>query len=99
MSLCLYDFENEKGNGFADLPAYIEHLYSSPNCSFNAFGNSIRIPLNFVLKGTIDNKAALIYVMAWCQTGDKPSPEPMLTQFTDGPSSMRKLHNMIHMTP
>ena len=31
----------------------------------------------------IDNKSALAQVMAWCQTGVKPLPEPMLTQFTD----------------
>ena len=30
-----------------------------------------------------DNKAALVQVMAWRRTGDKPLPEPMLTQFTD----------------
>ena len=44
---------------------------------------SIQISLKFVLQGPIDNKAALILVMAWCQTGDKPIPKPMLTQFTD----------------
>ena len=44
---------------------------------------SIRISLKFVPKGPIDNKSALIQVMAWRQTGDKPLPEPMLTQFTD----------------
>ena len=44
---------------------------------------SIQISLKFVPKGTIDNKLALIQVMAWRQTGDKPFPEPMLTQFTD----------------
>ena len=44
---------------------------------------SIRNSLKFVPKGLIDNKQALIQVMAWCLTGDKPLPEPMLTQFTD----------------
>ena len=31
----------------------------------------------------IDNKVALVQVMAWCQTGDKPQPERMITKFTD----------------
>ena len=44
---------------------------------------TIRISLKFVLKGPIHNKAALVQVMAWRWTGDKPLPEPMLTQFTD----------------
>ena len=43
----------------------------------------IWISLKFVSKSPIDNKPALIQVMAWCQIGDKPLPEPMLTQFTD----------------
>ena len=43
----------------------------------------IQISLNFVSKGSVDNKPALIQVMSWCRTGDKPLHEPMLTQFTD----------------
>ena len=41
----------------------------------------VQISLNFVPKGLIDNK--LVQVMAWHQTGDKPLPELMMTQFTD----------------
>ena len=43
---------------------------------------SIGISLQFVPKGSIDNKAALVERMAWRRTGDKPLYEPMLTQFT-----------------
>ena len=43
----------------------------------------IRISLKFVPRGPIDNRPALVQVMAWHQTGDKPLPEPTLTQFTD----------------
>ena len=43
----------------------------------------IRIWLKYVPKDSIDNKSALVKVMVWCQTGNKPSPEPMLSQFTD----------------
>ena len=44
---------------------------------------SIPISLKFVPKGPVGNKSALAQVMAWRQTGDKPLPEPMLTQFTN----------------
>ena len=43
----------------------------------------IHISLKFVPRGSNDNKSALVQVMAWCQTSDKPLPEQMLTQFTD----------------
>ena len=42
-----------------------------------------RISLKFLLKGPIDNKLALVRVMGWHRTGDKPLPEPMITHFTD----------------
>ena len=44
---------------------------------------SIQISLKFVPKVLIDNMSALIQVMAWRRTGDKPLPEAMMTQFTD----------------
>ena len=43
----------------------------------------IQISLKFVPKRPIDNKSALVQVMARRRTGDKPLPEPMMTQFTD----------------
>ena len=43
----------------------------------------IKISLKFVPKGPIDNKPALVQIMAWCQIGDKPLSAPMLNQFTD----------------
>ena len=43
----------------------------------------IQISLKLVLRSPIDNKPALVQVMAWRRTGDKPLPEPMMTQFTD----------------
>ena len=43
----------------------------------------IQISLKFLPRSLIDNKAALVQVMSWCRTGDKPLPEPMITQFTD----------------
>ena len=44
---------------------------------------SIKISLIFVPRSPIDNKPTLVQVMAWCQIGDKPLPEPMIAQFTD----------------
>ena len=43
------------------------------------FGISIQVSVKFVPKGPIDNNAALVQVMAWRRTGDKPLPEPKLT--------------------
>ena len=51
-------------------------------CIFLNRNDRIQILLKFVLKSPID-KPALLQVMAWCRTGDKPLPEPMVTQFTD----------------
>ena len=42
----------------------------------------IQISLQFVPKCAIDNKSALVKVMIWCQTGEKPLTEPMLTQLS-----------------
>ena len=41
------------------------------------------ISLKFDPNGPIDNKSSLVQVMAWQLPGDKPFPEPMLTQFPD----------------
>ena len=78
-------------------------FYSSPpeqngrRLAYNIFVNEnvgifIKISLKFVLKGTIDNKSALVQVMAWRRTGAKPLPGPMPIQFTD--AYMRHLGEM-----
>ena len=43
----------------------------------------IKISLKFVPKGRINNIPVLVQLMAWHLTGDKPSSEPMMTQFND----------------
>ena len=43
----------------------------------------IKISLKFVPKGPINNIPALVQMMAWRRTGDKPLSEPMMTQFND----------------
>ena len=50
----------------------------------------IQISLKLVPRGPIDNKPALVQVMVWRRTGDKPLPEPMMAQFTD-------TYNMIYL--
>ena len=44
---------------------------------------SIAISLKFIPKGPVDYKSALVQVIAWHRTSEKPLPESMLTQFTD----------------
>ena len=55
------------------------------NCIFinKKFCFSIQNSLKFVLRGPIDNRPALVQVMAWHRTLNKSLPEPALTQFTD----------------
>ena len=43
----------------------------------------IQISLKCVPSSPIDNKPALVQVMAWRRTGDKPLPGPMMTEFID----------------
>ena len=43
----------------------------------------IQISMKFVPRSLISNKPALVQVMAWRRTGDKPLSEPLFTQFTD----------------
>ena len=40
---------------------------------------SIQISLKYVHTSRIDNKLALVQLMAWCRRGNKPLPEPMVT--------------------
>ena len=56
--------------------------FSSAISMIESFLILIQISLKVVPEGPIDNKAALFQVMAWCRTGTKPLPEPMLTQLT-----------------
>ena len=43
----------------------------------------MQISLKFVPRSPIENKKALVQVMAWRPTGDKTLSEPMLTRFSD----------------
>ena len=41
------------------------------------------IQISSLFLSPIDNKSALVQVMSWRRTGDKPLPEPVLAEFTD----------------
>ena len=43
----------------------------------------IQISRKFVPKSEIGENPALVQVMAWRRTGEKPLPEQMMTPFTD----------------
>ena len=51
----------------------------------------IQISLYFVLKGTIDKESTWFQVMAWCLTGKKPLPEPMMANFYDPSPGLNEL--------
>ena len=44
---------------------------------------SIEISLNIFPYDSIDNNPALVQIMAWRWTGDKPLSEPMIASFGD----------------
>ena len=54
-------------------------------CIFLNENDRIPIPISLKLipRSPIDNKPALVQVMAWHRLGDKPLPELMMTPFTD----------------
>ena len=42
----------------------------------------IKISLKFIPRGPINNIPALVQIMAWCRSGDKPLSEPMMVSVT-----------------
>ena len=61
---------------------FVDHIFRCI-CVNEKFCILIKISLKFVPKGPIDNKPALVKIMAWRQPGDKQLLEPMLIGFTD----------------
>ena len=51
--------------------------------SMSSYGVTRPQWVKLVPEDPIDSKSALLWVMAWPQTGSKPLPEPMMTQVTD----------------
>ena len=61
----------QNGRHFAD--DTFKHIFLNENV-----GISIKISLKFVHKGPINNIPALVQIMAWRRSGDKPMSEPMM---------------------
>ena len=61
---------------------FTDHIFKFISLNEN-IGISIIMSLKYVPRGPIDNKPALVQVMAWRRTGDKPLSEPLMTQFSD----------------
>ena len=64
----------------------------------NEYGRiPIQISLKFVPGSPVDKKPALVQVMAWRRTGDKPLPQLMLTQFIDAYMRHRRMMSFKHL--
>ena len=67
----------------ASLPGQYGHHFTDDIFQYIFFSERfcilIQISLKFVPNEPIDNKVALIQLMTWHQTGNKPLSEPMLT--------------------
>ena len=61
----------QNGRHFAD--NIFKYIFLNENVQI-----SIKISLNFVPRGQINNIPALVQVMAWRRPGDKPLLEPMM---------------------
>ena len=61
------------------------HLADIFKCIFLNENDKILIQISqkLVPRGPVDNKPALVQVMVWRRTGNKPLSEPMMFQFTD----------------
>ena len=61
----------QDGRHFAD--DIFKCIFSNENCCI-----LIKFSLKYVRKGPIDNNPALVQIMAWRRSGDKPLSEPMM---------------------
>ena len=61
----------QDGRHFAD--NIFTCIFFNENCRI-----SIKFSLKYVRKGPIDNNPALVQIMAWRRSGDKPLSEPMM---------------------
>ena len=84
--------EHWQGNGQIRVVNSLRPRQNRRHCADNIFECNllnenvwimIKISLKFVPKGPNNNVPALVQIMAWRQTGDKPLSEPMMTQFND----------------
>ena len=64
----------QDGRHFAD--DSFTSIFFNENCCI-----LIKFLLKYVRKGPIDNNQALVQIMAWRRSGDKPLSEPMMGKF------------------
>ena len=83
ISMCCIPYLNFHSLFKASLPGQYGHHFTDDIFQYIFFSERfcilIQISLKFVPKVPIDNKVALIQLMTWHQTGNKPLSEPMLT--------------------
>ena len=72
-SLCYNQHIRAKTNGQQFLDDILKYIFLNENV-----GIMNKIWLKFVPKGQNDNDTALVQIMAWRLTVDKPLPEPMM---------------------
>ena len=65
------------------MAAIFQTTYSNYFFLYENWDIPIKISLKFVPNGSIDNKPALVQIMAWRWTGHKPLCEPILDMFTN----------------
>ena len=72
LSSCLNTLRpRQNGRRFAD--DTFKRIFLNENARI-----SIEVSLRFVPKGPINNIPALVQIMAWCRSGEKPLSEPMM---------------------
>ena len=76
----------QNGRNFAD--DIFKRIFLNENVRI-----SIEMSLKFAPKGPFNNISALVQIMAWRRTGDKPLSALMMTQFND--TYMRHSASMI----
>ena len=43
----------------------------------------MQISIMVVQKSSFDNKTALVQITTWCETGDRPLPEPVMIKLSE----------------
>ena len=61
----------------------LQKIFSNVSCSKTNFLFWSKSHWCLFLHSPIDNKTALVQAIAWCQTSDRPLPEPILTKMSD----------------
>ena len=61
----------------------LQTMFSNAMSWMKMFEFWLKFHLKFVPKGPINNIPALVQIMAWRRTGNKPLSEPMMTQFNN----------------